>query len=174
MKTKGKRVSLYVLGCLLIVSVSLFSSCNGGKSQSAPTLEGAKQAFEAYIEAIQGGNVQEAVRTHCRGKLKESQQTALAYMNMMGDKPQFLGNNTSIVKAELLPGYSDVAILLVDMGDGGEDMSYVLHYDESEEWKLYYGESSDLTLVKGFITDEVLMDWGIFTLTDSEVEDYLK
>jgi len=173
METKGKRVLLYVLSCVLFSGVLALSSCNG-KLQKAPDIESAKQAFEAFVQNMQSGNAQEAVRTRCRGRLKETLQKTLAFIDMTGEKPQFYKTYKGIIKAELLPDYSDVALLLVDMGDGGGPMSFVLHFDASEEWKLYYGESSDMTLVKGFITDEHLMEWGIFTVTDSEVEDYLK
>ena len=57
METKGKGVLLCVLsGMLLFAGVVMLSSCGGGKSsQSGPTLEGAKQAFETYIQEMQHG-----------------------------------------------------------------------------------------------------------------------
>ena len=64
METKGKGVLLCVLSCMLLFTgVVMLSSCGGSKSsQGGPTLEGAKQAFEAYIQEMQEGNAQEAVR----------------------------------------------------------------------------------------------------------------
>ena len=87
--------------------------------------------------------------------------------------PEHAGRRFDQSLAELLPDYSDIALIVADLGDGGELMSYVLHFDVSEEWKIYYAESKDLTLIKGFINDEMLQSIGIFTITDSEAEDYL-
>lgn len=177
METKGKGVLLCVLsGMLLFAGVVMLSSCGGGKSsQSGPTLEGAKQAFETYIQEMQHGNAREAVRTRCRGTIKENMQNTIAMMDLMGgdEAPEYFKNYKGVVKAELLPDYSDIALIVADLGDGGELMSYVLHFDVSEEWKIYYAESKDLTLIKGFINDEMLQSIGIFTITDSEAEDYL-
>ena len=90
METKGKGVLLCVLsGMLLFAGVVMLSSCGGGKSsQSGPTLEGAKQAFETYIQEMQHGNAREAVRTRCRGTIMENMQNTIAMMDLMGgDEP---------------------------------------------------------------------------------------
>lgn len=69
-------------------------------------------------------------------------------------------------KAELLPDYSDIALVVADLGDGRTDVVCPALWRLSEEWKIYYAESKDLTLVKGFINDEMLQSIGIFTITD--------
>lgn len=122
METKGKGVLLCVLSCMLLFTgVVMPSSCGGSKSsQSDSTLEGAKQAFETYIQEVQEGNVQEAVRTRCRGTIKENMRNTIAMMELMGgdETPEYFKNYKGIVKAELLPDYSDIALVVADLGDG--------------------------------------------------------
>lgn len=91
-------------------------------------------------------------------------------MELMGEKTSLYKDYTAIQEIAFLPDYSDVAIVLANMSNN-EPISFILHFDNSESWKIYYAEASNLILLKNFINGDHLSEWGIFTISDSDMED---
>ncbi|MGP1535692.1 hypothetical protein [Bacteroides heparinolyticus] len=132
--------------------------------------EEVRNTFEAYMKEMQTGNSQEAVRNFCRGKYKETTTNLLGMMELMGEKTSLYKDYTAIQEIAFLPDYSDVAIVLANMSNN-EPISFILHFDNSESWKIYYAEASNLILLKNFINGDHLSEWEIFTISDSDMED---
>lgn len=168
MKATGKKESVKInaVACSIFIVICLFlNSCGIARSPE----EEARNAFETFIKEMKEGNPQEGIRIHCRGQYKESMQNVLALANMFGESTAPFADYKGIIKVEIVPDYSDVALVVADIGNE-EPMTYVLHLNESAEWKIYYAENKDLTLIKSFINNDMLQNIGIFTMSDSDVE----
>ena len=159
----------YFIYCILLMSVALFCAC-----QERSPEEEALEAFEKFVVENQKGNGAEAVRTICRGQMKENMQYLFAVADANGEKFNLFENYKGVLKAECVPDFSDVVLVVADFNTLQGQTTFVFHLDESDKWKLYYMEAGDLTPVKNFITSDSLLEIGILTLSDSEWDDLME
>ena len=160
---KTKIITLIIL----LTGICVFVACNK-KSAS----EAAREVAEEYIRELTEQNIDLAIK-HCGGELKESHEGIIKLSELYGEDffKIYEGANLKVTYCELVPGFQDIAIAVVTSTDTGGKLSYIMHLRNSGKWKMMHQEEGDITPYQKFITSEMLEQYGIYTVSDKDVEE---
>lgn len=152
---------------LLIAAIGFLSSCQLWLTAEEEVI----YTIEDYIDCINTEGNKTAVREYCRGPIKEELSNLYSFLELGGSDTEERANVRfkEVHKVTFLPDYSDVALALVKYEQG--EMTYLLHQEFSNKWKIYYMHEGDYTDFVNFITEDSLAELGIFTVSDSELDD---
>ena len=155
---------------LITTVIVVLSSCQLWLSAEQEVI----YTIEDYIECINTKGNKTAVRKYCRGPIKEELSNLYSFLELANDDSEERANVRfkEVHKVAFLPDYSDVALALVKYEQG--EMTYLLHQELSNQWKIYYIHEGDYTELIDFITADSLAELGIFTVSDSELDDLLE
>ena len=157
---KHKMTTLVV--CLLLTSCSLFMS----------TEDEIAETIEDFMESVAYDGARTAVNYYFRGDLKMDWISALRLVEVENGTANSCYDLKfkRVKEVHLLDDYTDVALALVAYED--KEATFVLHQMVSGDWKIYGMLEGDQLYLKEYIGEEDLFDLGIFTISDSELEDF--